>query len=133
MNEKAATLQQVGDKIEIAKKWYDKASGLWKGAKKAVQSDVAAVVAGTGDVLLATVGVPPLMTISRQKMLEIAGDSGHIGDGSSTGGSAQDSKTARPRKQKPMIRASIQRRQNSNKQPGRTATTGSVSAVCTSF
>lgn len=65
-NETDALAKNLNDKKET----FDKVIGFFKGAASAVKSNAGAVVAGTADVVLVSVGVPPLASVARKKMID---------------------------------------------------------------
>lgn len=69
------TLSELGDKVESVQKVARKLGKFWQGLQKAVKSDAAEVVAGTLDVLAASVGAPPVLSAGLSKAKDALGDS----------------------------------------------------------
>jgi formylglycine-generating enzyme required for sulfatase activity len=77
--------QQVGEdaqafekKISAAKEAIDKVGDFFSGALGAVKSRAGAVVAGTADVALMSVGAPPLASVARKRLIAATGEHGSL-------------------------------------------------------
>ncbi len=77
--------QQVGEdaqalekKISAAKAALEKAGDFFSGALGAVKSRAGAVVAGTADVALMSVGAPPLASVARKRLIAATGEHGSL-------------------------------------------------------
>jgi formylglycine-generating enzyme required for sulfatase activity/ABC-type dipeptide/oligopeptide/nickel transport system ATPase subunit len=64
------TAEAAEKKFNQVKEVFEKSKRLWDAAVGAMTSRAGAVVAGTTDIMLTSVGVPPVISIARQKIVD---------------------------------------------------------------
>lgn len=64
------TAAVIEEKLSKAKAVFEQSKKLWDASLGALKSRAGAVVAGTTDIMLTSVGVPPVISLARQKIID---------------------------------------------------------------